>query len=325
MRWCYLFRVRIKKERDSSQNNKEIPINSMFKELIGYAIPFVITGLAIPIYQNIDIYTINTLFHSIGYTNNEAELINAVIGLAQVLVLVPVSLATAFSMSLIPGITSAFIGGKMEEVQHKISQTLQAIMFFTLPAAMGLCILGKPVYTMVFGLNKNPELGGVILQWYSLAAIFFALFTVTAAILQGINEQKKLIIGILIGIIVKIALNLVLVPYIKELGPILATYFGFFISILSNIYVIKKALQYKFLPLFKQLQEVFLLVFIMSLSVWGVKWLTELWLTENLGIYSHALITSIISIIIGVFVYLGIGLRLPFVKKILERYKKSAS
>ncbi|MEQ2467080.1 oligosaccharide flippase family protein [Niallia hominis] len=141
----------IKKERDSSQNNKEIPINSMFKELIGYAIPFVITGLAIPIYQNIDIYTINTLFHSIGYTNNEAELINAVIGLAQVLVLVPVSLATAFSMSLIPGITSAFIGGKMEEVQHKISQTLQAIMFFTLPAAMGLCILGKPVYTMVFG------------------------------------------------------------------------------------------------------------------------------------------------------------------------------
>lgn len=63
----------------------------------------------------------------------------------------------------------------------------------------------------------------------------------------------------------------------------------------------------------------------MSLSVWGVKWLTELWLTENLGIYSHALITSIISIIIGVFVYLGIGLRLPFVKKILERYKKSAS
>ena len=315
----------IKKERDRSQNNKEIPINSMFKELIGYAIPFVITGLAIPIYQNIDIYTINTLFHSIGYTNNEAELINAVIGLAQVLVLVPVSLATAFSMSLIPGITSAFIGGKMEEVQHKISQTLQAIMFFTLPAAIGLCILGKPVYTMVFGLNKNPELGGVILQWYSLAAIFFALFTVTAAILQGINEQKKLIIGILIGISVKIALNLILVPYIEALGPILATYFGFLVSIFSNIYVIKKALQYKFLPLFQQLQEVFLLVFIMSLSVWGVKWLTELWLSETLGIYSHALITSIISIIIGVFVYLGIGLRLPFVKKILERYKKSAS
>ncbi len=47
-------------------------------------------SIAIPIYQNIDTFTINELFKSIGYTLYEAETINSVIGLAQILVMVPV-------------------------------------------------------------------------------------------------------------------------------------------------------------------------------------------------------------------------------------------
>jgi O-antigen/teichoic acid export membrane protein len=309
----------IKKQRDMSPNNEDLKVISMFKELIGYAIPFVITGLAIPIYQNIDTFTINKLFQSIDYTLDEAETINSVIGLAQILVMVPVSLATAFGMSLIPGITSAFISGRVLEVQSKISQTIQILVFFTLPAAMGLCILGEPIYIMVFGLENSPDLGGGILQWYSLAAVFFALFTVTAAIIQGINEQKKLITGIILGIFLKIVLNFILVSYLEEVGPILATYFGFIVSILYNIYIIKKTIQYELLPLIQTLKEVFLLVLAMSMAVWCVKFLTELWLPEALSLYSRAFVTSIISICAGLLVYLGIGSRLNLVKRLTLR------
>ena len=315
----------IKKQRDVSPNNEDIKVVSIFKELIGYAVPFVITGLAIPIYQNIDTFTINKLFQSIGYKLDEAETINSVIGLAQILVMVPVSLATAFGMSLIPGITSAFISGRMLEVQNKISQTIQILMFFTLPAAMGLCILGEPIYTMVFGLENSPVIGGGILQWYSLAAVIFALFTVTAAIMQGINEQKKLITGIIFGIFLKVFLNFILVPYLEEVGPILATYFGFIVSILYNIYNIKKTIEYKLLPLLKTLMEVFLLVLAMSLAVWCVKFLTELWLPEAINLYSRALVTSIISIGAGLLVYLGIGSRLNLVKRLSLRNKNKNS
>ena len=270
----------IKKQRDMSPNNEDLKVKSMFKELVGYAIPFVVAGLTIPIYQNIDTFTINKLFQSIGYKLEEAETINSVIGLAQILIMVPVSLATAFGMSLIPGITSDFISGRMLEVQNKVSQTIQILVFFTLPAGMGLCILGEPIYIMVFGLENSPELGGGILQWYSLAAVFFALFTVTAAIMQGINEQRKLITGIILGISFKIVLNIILVPYVEEIGPILATYLGFIVSILYNIFIISKTINYKFSLLFQTLKEVFLLVLAMSMAVWCVKFLTELWLPE---------------------------------------------
>ncbi|MBT2682318.1 polysaccharide biosynthesis protein [Bacillus sp. ISL-37] len=315
----------IKNQRDMSPNNEDIKVISMFKELIGYAIPFVITGLAIPIYQNIDTFTINKLFQSIGYKLDEAETINSVIGLAQILVMVPVSLATAFGMSLIPGITSDFTSGRMLEVRSKISKTIQILLFFTLPAAMGLGIIGEPIYIMVFGLENSPEIGGFILQWYSLAAVFFALFTVTAAIMQGINEQKKLIIGILLGICLKIVLNFILVPYLKEAGPILATYFGFIVSILYNIYIIKKTLQFKLSPLLQSLKGVFLLVLAMSIAVWCVEFLTELWLPEIVSLYYRALVTSITSISVGLLVYIGIGSRLNFAKKFWSNKRKGNS
>lgn len=315
----------IKKQKDMSPKNEDIKLVSIFKELIGYAVPFVITGLAIPIYQNIDTFTINKLFQSIGYKLDEAEAINSVIGLAQILVMVPVSLATAFGMSLIPGITSAFTSGKISDVQNKISQAIQILMIFTLPAAMGLCILGEPIYTMVFGLGNSPELGGGVLQWYSLAAVLFALFTVTAAIMQGINEQKKLITGVILGIFVKIVLNFALVLYLEEAGPILATYFGFIVSVLYNIYIIKKTIEYKLLPLFQALKEVFVLVLVMSIVVWCVNFLTELWLPETLSLYSRTFVTSLISICSGLFVYLGIGSKLHIVKRLLLNNKSSDS
>ena len=311
----------INKQRDTSPSNEDIKVVSIFKELIGYAIPFVITGLAIPIYQNIDTFTINLLFQSIGYNMKERETINSVIGLAQILVMVPVSLATAFSMSLMPSITSSFINGSMLEVKSKISQTIQILVFFTLPAAMGLCILGKPIYIMVFGLESS-ELGGYILQRYSLAAVFFALFIVTAAIMQGINKQKQLIVGVVLGVFIKIVLNFTLVPYFEEIGPVLATYFGFMISILYNSYFIKKTSQFEFLSLIQTLKGVFLLVLVMSLAVWFVKFLTELWLPETISLYFRAFVTALISISTGLLVYLGIGSKSKFAKKILPSNKR---
>lgn len=205
----------------------------------------------------------------------------------------------------------------MEEYKKYKAKLLKPFKFlFSLPfQQQWLYILGEPIYIMVFGLENSPEIGGVILQWYSLAAVFFALFTVTAAIMQGINKQKKLIIGIILGIFLKIVLNFTLVPYLKEAGPILATYFGFILSILYNIYIIKKTIQYKLSPLLRSLKEVFLLVLTMSLAVYCVKFLTELWLPEVLSLYTRAVVTSIISISAGLLVYLGIGSRLKLVKR----------
>ena len=287
--------------------NENVAVIPMFKELIGYAIPFVVTGLTIPIFQNIDTFTINKLFRLIDYTLLEAEKINSVIGLTQILIMVPVSLATAFGMSLIPGITSSFTNGKIGEVQHTMTRTLQTIMFFILPAAIGLTILSKPIFLMIFGNRNSPDLGGEIMQSYSMASVIFALFTVTTAIMQGVNKQKKVMIGIMIGVIIKIVLNIIFIPTFKEVGPVIATYCGLTVSVMYNAYFIQKTIGFDYMTLFKTLKPIIFLSAIMSVAVISVKLLTEIWLLDSHDTYFNACIVSIVSIMTGALVYLGMG------------------
>jgi O-antigen/teichoic acid export membrane protein len=318
--------IYLKKKNSLPVNNKQItedvkiPLLLMLKELISYAIPFVIIGLAIPIYQNIDTFTINSLFRSIGYTQSHAENINSVIGLAQILVLIPVSLATSFSISLIPSITGSFNQGNQHDVIHQVKKTFQILVFFSVPAAFGLCLLSKPVYTMVFGLENNPVLGGEILGWYAPMTILFSLFTVTTAILQGINNQNQAIIGMTIGVIIKIAFIKILVIHFQEIGPIVSTYAGYTVSVLINFYIIKKKLKIPIMGLLKPLIPITILVFIMSLCIKVTIFIIEQSSYINqLSDYWIALITSTISIFAGLVTYLYISSKLGIIKILVNK------
>ena len=170
----------------------------------------------------------------------EAEKINAIIGLVQMVVLIPVSVATAFSMSLVPEMTKAYTAGNEKLLYKHFTRTNLLVVGITVPAAIGMMVLAKPVYTLLFGAGNDPEMGSIILQYYAPACILFSLFTVTAAMLQGINQQQKTVLGLVIGITVKIVLNIVLLPYFDYVSFIISTYAGYTISVGFNLWMLSK-------------------------------------------------------------------------------------
>ncbi|MCG6171503.1 lipid II flippase MurJ, partial [Anoxybacillus sp. LAT_11] len=106
---------------------------------------------------------------------------------AQKLVIIPVTLATSFSLALIPTITKAYVAQDRKALRQYLNQTFQLLMFLTLPAVIGMAVLAGPVYSSFYSYDP---LGEQVLRWYAPAAILYALFSVTAAIMQGINEQR---------------------------------------------------------------------------------------------------------------------------------------
>ncbi|MBO9128125.1 polysaccharide biosynthesis protein [Bacillus sp. 165] len=231
----------IKRRRHLKQKEKmsipktNVSFFSLYKELFTYSIPFVIVGLCIPLYQTVDTFTLNKLLMNIGYQQGEAEKINAIIGLVQMVVLIPVSLATAFSMSLVPEMTKAFTANNHQLLYKHFTRTNLYVVMVTLPAAIGIIILANPIYTILFGAGNDPVLGSEILRYYASACILFSLFSVTAAMLQGVNQQTKTIIGLLIGIILKVVLNILLIPLLDYTGSIIATYVGYTFSVVFNL------------------------------------------------------------------------------------------
>ncbi|MGO4890058.1 oligosaccharide flippase family protein [Anaerobacillus sp. MEB173] len=305
--------------QQSTVDNK-IPLSKMYRELISYALPLSFVGLAIPLYQLIDMSTFNKALMNIGYSQIEAEnAFGAFTQAAHKLILIPVALATAFSLTLLPTITKSFIEDNFKKLQTQITQTYQIILFLTVPAAIGLSILAYPAYGTLYGL-EDMDVGANILRYYAPVAIFFSLFTVTAAILQGLNQQKFAVISLIAGLVMKLACNSLLIGQMGATGAAVATGVGYVTSIVINVWAIGKYANYQYKFIVKR----FFLIMIFALCM------TIIVIVTNIGIQAqfpltnrlNATISLIISVLIGAGFYMYVSIRSHLAGQILgNRFK----
>ncbi|WP_404468755.1 oligosaccharide flippase family protein [Sutcliffiella horikoshii] len=223
---------------EQDKGNVEISYKEMYKEILLYAAPFVFVGLAMPLYQLVDTFTFNKAMLLAGVDSDTSGDTFAIINTyGQKLVIIPVTLATAFALSLLPAVTKSFINNESDVLQRQLSTTFQILMFLTVPACIGLAILGGPAYAAFYSYD---ELGGYLLTWYAPTAIPLAIFTVTASVLQGINKQKYTVYGLAIGVALKLILNYPLIFFMEAEGSIVATAIGYMASVVINLWAIQK-------------------------------------------------------------------------------------
>ncbi|MBY6035122.1 polysaccharide biosynthesis protein [Fictibacillus nanhaiensis] len=257
----------LQKLYDNSKPASDISLMEIYKETIKYAIPFVAVGLAIPLYQLIDQFTIVKTLKTIEYTQKEAESVYAIITqIAHKIVMIPVSLATALALTLIPVITKSFTQNNGELLHKQITQTFQIVLFLTAPAAIGLTVLAYPAYGALFGID-NMKTGGYYLQWYAPTGLWFAMFTVTAAILQGLNQQRFAFISLGLGFLAKFLLNKPLLLGFGGTGSVIATNIGYTLSILFNLYIIKKYSGFSFKWVYRRTVLMTVFIAIMGIAV----------------------------------------------------------
>ncbi|RKJ10485.1 polysaccharide biosynthesis protein, partial [Butyricicoccus sp. 1XD8-22] len=179
-------------------------------------------------------------------------------------VIIPVMLATSLSLALIPTITKYFTQGDYGQLRNAMDKSYQILFFITLPAALGISVLANEIYFMLY---SESEMGANILAHYAPVAVLFALFQVTAALLQGIDYQKWIIFSLLTGILVKLMLNTPLIKVMQADGAILATAIGYGVSILINIIVLKKVLNYQSTMVKRRILLIVILTLIMTIVV----------------------------------------------------------
>lgn len=282
----------------------EVSTVSMYKEIILYAFPFVLVGIANPLYQYIDQNTFVRAMAAIGNAKDAVDLLGVLNFTTHKLVIIPVSLATAFALTLVPLITESFVSGNRSLMFRQLDQTFQVLLFITMPAAIGLSLLAEPMYTVFFGYG---EYGSQVLQIYAPVAILFALYAVTAAILQGINEQRYTILSLLSGLLVKLSFNIPLIKAFGTEGAVYATTLGYLVSIIINMIVIKKFARYRFHFVAKRTLLIIIFNAMMAIPVYFVyKGLLHIFTTET---RLQSIIIIIICAGIGGVIYAYLGLR----------------
>ncbi|MCQ6278430.1 polysaccharide biosynthesis protein [Bacillus sp. EB600] len=286
-----------------------ISLLQIYKEILLYAAPFVFVGIANPLFQFIDQITFTRAMVAI----NQIKLADTAFSIlnfeSQKIVIIPVSLATAFSLTLVPSVTKAYIANDREDMNHQLNQAFQVLLFLTLPAAMGLSLLAEPIYTVFY---EHDPLGISVLAAYSPVAILFSLYSVTAAILQGINEQRFTMLSLLVGLLVKLSLNIPLIKAMQTQGAVLATALGYAAAIIINLVVIKIYSRYPFRLVVRRS----LLIVIFTGIMWTCTEITlkllQLFLNPVSKVQSLVIIVVCAAVGAGVYFYLGLKSRLVY-------------
>lgn len=227
----------------NDKGTMDISLKEMYKEIVVYAAPFIFVGLSGSLFQFIDQLTFIKTMAKIGLEDVAVSSFAVLNFQTHKLVIIPVSLATAFSLTLVPTITKAFVESDRTNLNHQLNQAFQVLLFLTLPAVVGLSLLAEPIFTLFYDHN---ELGTEVLRTYAPVAILFAYFLVTAAILQGINEQRFTVLSLLVGLLLKLSLNIPLIKLMETQGAVVATAIGYSAAILINLFVIKTYAKYPF-------------------------------------------------------------------------------
>jgi len=266
-----------------------------------------IAGVVLPFILSTAAYNLSTALNTkiytsimIGYKNVESTLVSERYGIfngeAVKISNIPIAFASAMAAAIIPTIAQAVTARKYEDAKDKIFSAVKTIMILSIPSAIGLLVLAKPVVWLLFP-NENLEHASHILMTLALSVVLYALSTLSNSILQGIGKVNTPINHAVIALV---AQTTVLVPLLlwTDLDlyalAIASTVYSGVICVLNQM-AVRKVLGYR--------QEVFTTFMIPTLAaifMGACAWVVY----EGLYMITESNIISVIpAILIAVVVY----------------------
>ena len=307
------YKVEFELLRSQSVTKSEIKLSKIYGEVIKYSLPMIFVGMANSLFQLVDMLTFNRAMASIGLSEVSDIYLSMINFTTHKVVIIPVMLATGLSLALVPTITKYYTQRDFGLLHDAMDKTYQILIFVTLPAVIGISLLANEIY---FILYSESEMGASILAHYAPVAILFALFQVTAALLQGIDYQKWIVFSLLTGLLVKLVLNTPLIKVMQADGAIIATAIGYIISVVINIVVLRKALDYRSVMVKRRLILICILTILMAISVF-ISHQGLLALFGQVESKISAILVAMVCVAVGIMVYGYLSLRLGLAQKLL--------
>ncbi len=235
-----------------------VSTKSLLFEIVRVAIPFVITGSIVEVINLIDMNTYmpmmqqvsdlphDQLVYQYGVFNANARRVIQII----------LSFATAIASTSVPVVTDTYIRELTHYRRAKLTQkvkasftktrevilhTLNLFSLIMLPASLGMALVAGPVYQLLYGIYD--PLGEWYLQISSVMAIPMGLFSVLVMVLQAMDEQKRAMVGIALGVVMKLIVQYPLLAVFGSEGAMYASILAFVYMCAYYLVIIQSQVQ----------------------------------------------------------------------------------
>lgn len=218
----------------------------------------IIITMVTPIILSTFIYNCNTSLNLTIYTRimeyvkemPEAEaytLYGLFSGKAKQIANIPIALASAMSAALIPGVAGTYAKGEIRETNHRISTAIKTTMMFSIPAAVGIAALAKPIVLLLYPQPASVDMVSRLLATLSVSVVFYSLSTISNSVLQGIGKVNIPVLNaaIALGIQTVVLVPLLLFTNLGLFTLVIATNVYSMSMCFLNSYSVRKELGYR--------------------------------------------------------------------------------
>ena len=291
---------------------QSIPLRKMFGEVLVSSIPFILVAITLPGFQLIDNFTINRMMQIVEPGMNSGVFNEIINFKAQQIIMIPMAIATALQISIVPTIAAVVAKENLKATRPHIDKVFLITLFILIPASFGIMTLSNALYPAFY---ESSKLGVYFLAICAPLVVFFAMTTVSASILQGMNKQSFSIKSLAIGVFVKIIANITLLYFIGATGAVISSALGYATIATLNMMMIHKQTQYPWGRLLRRAILIVLLSIMMVASLAVTKYLLNF--VISIDTRFNAIVYLIICVPIGVTVYFILAHKIGLLEKTL--------
>ena len=248
-------------------NSAEINSRALLVDTIREAIPFIITGSAIQLFQIIDQITfINTMKWFTNYSNSQLVVMFSYFSAnPNKITMILIAVATSIGGVGIPLLTENYVKGDLKAAARLVQDNLSMLLLFLLPATIGSVLVARPLYTIFYGRPDSLALGLFIFAM--LQTIILGVYTVLSPMIQALFQNRKAIIYFGYGVLVKLILQIPFIYLFRAYGPLLATTIGLIVPIILMYQHIRQVTGLNQTILFKRSLLIGILTAVMALLI----------------------------------------------------------
>ena len=295
-------------------SSTNINSRALLVDTIREAIPFIITGSAIQLFQIIDQVTfINVMKWFTNYTNSQLVVMFSYFSAnPNKITMILIAVATSIGGVGIPLLTENYVKGDLKSAARLVQDNLSMLLLFLLPATIGSVLVARPLYTIFYGRPDSLALGLFIFAM--LQTIILGIYTVLSPMIQALFQNRKAIIYFGYGVLVKLILQIPFIYLFRAYGPLLATTVGLIVPIVLMYQHIRQVTGLNQRILVKRSSLIGILTAIMSFLIAIVE------VVLGVVFYPNGRISSMLYLImiggLGMIIYGAMALRV----RLLDRF-----
>lgn len=224
----------------------------------------------------------------------------------KVLTNVPVALASAVCSSMMPSLTGCIRREEYKIARRKVSLAMRFTMILSIPCAVGLAVLGKPIISTLF--QGEVDIPATMLKIGSIAVVFYSMSTLSNGVLQGIDKLNIPVRNAAIALVLHVGILYFMLDVFNMglYGVVISCVLFALIMCILNWLAIRKYLNYQ-----QEIVRTFVIPTVSSIFMGLVAWLSNFLISKALSSF----VSLVISIALSVCVYFVLLIKLKGVKE----------